>query len=1239
MANKLKYSTSPQTKSLKVRNFWVSPGDVAKGPTSVSGYYAGITPPAGGWTVYLNRASGGPAIYCPKNRLELLGLTNSLASAAYTTVEQCYAWFQTQSDKAIFTKDVESVITDGLVLHLDPGFIESYPKSGTTIYDLSGVGNHGSLANGASLSTTSYSPQSRAARVYDGSGVTYVEAGVAHEPSGSTEGFVLDGTDDIILFGASSAFMSQFHTYEAWIKSPGLGPNTVGGIFGINYGTIIYLTPSGEVFYYVWNTDPGHYEFLFSLYSAGVNLLDDQWHQIVCVRGPSEATIYIDGVFNNSTPSGPSWSGTTIWDGMAARIGDNPNNVNLRFTGQIGPVRIYNRDLSADEVYTNYKQYESSYGNGVNTASLLLNFDDRVVLYNEDKILASFPGDGSADFNFSGGDGGTRVNQQGYIEVTPVNLLRHSETYASWNLEGGTISGGWPDPIGGNTAYKYTSVGSNGLWSNGAFGPAYSGHPLPATITMSFWIKSFSGAAMQAYLSDGVATSHGWVSIIGEWQQITVTFNPNGPWGGFYLSTLSDPTKSFYIWHPQINIGSTAKPYQPTTDRLNYPRITYQNGRGALLQEPARTNLVPYSQNFSVSGWNQYNSATVTANTAISPDGTQNAHTLTVAVTGYSGLYRSFSGGTSIATVSGFFKKGTIDWVILINTSGSVGVAWFNLANGTIGTVVSGYTANIESFNDGWYRCSVTGPSQLVGIWQIAGATSDNNVTPAYAGTIYIYGAQVEVGEFPTSYIPTVQASVTRPLDEFWKNDSSALIATDWTFYMAGTNIGKNQNVSTNNIDAVNWSFDSGGGPYGPNSIHNYTNNIYHYDNTVGATFLGTIGTSTTKFTVTKTGNTFNVFSNGVLISSTSVSLNNNIWDSFRMYATVDAQGQQFSSNVSNLAILPMALSNAAAQALTTVRSATGGTITYDGAYAIHTFTGDDVFTPNFNGTLEVMVVAGGGGGGMDMGGGGGAGGLIYTTSYPVTANQSLAVIVGAGGAGAPAGGGSYRTDGAGPQPSSHQFTISATNGADSTFGSLSTRGGGYGASSYYGYLPNYGYGGTGGSGGGCSAYTHGGERYVDNNNIPGQGYPGGNSGNPASGGDDHYSGGGGGAGGRGTSGPNHVAPSGTAAHGGNGIIIPSLSPYWYAGGGGGSCYSGSKGGDGGKGGGGGAAAGGNGNTVGYGDTNGRNAAGNGALGNNAPGGNGGANTGGGGGGGSHYNWNNKGGEGGSGIVIVRYLI
>ena len=273
--------------------------------------------------------------------------------------------------------------------------------------------------------------------------------------------------------------------------------------------------------------------------------------------------------------------------------------------------------------------------------------------------------------------------------------------------------------------------------------------------------------------------------------------------------------------------------------------------------------------------------------------------------------------------------------------------------------------------------------------------------------------------------------------------------------------------------------------------------------------------------------------------------------------------------------------------------------------------------------SVEVMVVGGGGGGGMDMGGGGGGGGVLYDPNYRVTPGVGITVTVGAGGFGAPAGNGGYRTDGAGPQPSSHQFTIPATNGGDSVFGNIIAKGGGKGGSSYFQYTPDFGIGATGASGGGNSGYTAGNTTTAPQG-IVGQGFKGGNAG-----GGSYYSGGGGGAGAPGADGPN-------TPHGGAGIIIPRMSPFYYGGGGGGASYSSGQGGNGGIGGGGGGA---NGTTVGGAGINNGSPGGGGGGGQwaNTPGGNAGANTGGGGGGSAHYNANNKGGEGGSGIVIIRY--
>ena len=130
--------------------------------------------------------------------------------------------------------------------------------------------------------------------------------------------------------------------------------------------------------------------------------------------------------------------------------------------------------------------------------------------------------------------------------------------------------------------------------------------------------------------------------------------------------------------------------------------------------------------------------------------------------------------------------------------------------------------------------------------------------------------------------------------------------------------------------------------------------------------------------------------------------------------------------------------------------SATGGTITTSGAYTIHTFTSSGTFTPNGPKSVDWLVVAGGGGGGgnpsSDSGGGGGAGGFRTGTGFSVTA-QAYTVTVGAGGAG-----GAQQNGSAG----------NGAKGGNSSFGSISSTGGGFGGGPT-GDNP----GGPGGSGGG----------------------------------------------------------------------------------------------------------------------------------------------------------------------------
>lgn len=98
----------------------------------------------------------------------------------------------------------------------------------------------------------------------------------------------------------------------------------------------------------------------------------------------------------------------------------------------------------------------------------------------------------------------------------------------------------------------------------------------------------------------------------------------------------------------------------------------------------------------------------------------------------------------------------------------------------------------------------------------------------------------------------------------------------------------------------------------------------------------------------------------------------------------------------------------AASSSLAAAFYGTGGVITRDGDYVIHTFTNaTDTFTVKGSGKIDVLLVGGGGGGGTGRAGagGGGGGGVVYVQNVDVT-EQPYAILVGEGGSSGETGGG-----------------------------------------------------------------------------------------------------------------------------------------------------------------------------------------------------------------------------------------
>ena len=196
------------------------------------------------------------------------------------------------------------------------------------------------------------------------------------------------------------------------------------------------------------------------------------------------------------------------------------------------------------------------------------------------------------------------------------------------------------------------------------------------------------------------------------------------------------------------------------TPRLDYPIVNgVVQATPSLLLEPARTNLLPYSEDFSNAAWVKSDS-TITSNSEISPDGTQNSYTLTTLVLG-AAIQDSLSVSDGNVTFSVFVKKGTANGVRIRIDAATDSNAFFNLVTNTI--YYSDDDAKIENYGNGWYRVSIS--ANITSFVKAAIYTTDG--TSSYDnGTLHIYGAQLEQGSYPTSYIPTSGSTVTRNADE-----------------------------------------------------------------------------------------------------------------------------------------------------------------------------------------------------------------------------------------------------------------------------------------------------------------------------------------------------------------------------------------------------------------------------------------------------------------------------------------
>lgn len=264
-----------------------------------------------------------------------------------------------------------------------------------------------------------------------------------------------------------------------------------------------------------------------------------------------------------------------------------------------------------------------------------------------------------------------------------------------------------------------------------------------------------------------------------------------------FLSYTGNAANTFYLCGAQVEYGTQPTAYNPTTltqpfinksmrtiktAAVNTPRFEYNAITGeskGLLIEESKTNSTTYSSDYTNAAWGKQGVTALTSNVVIAPDGTY-AQSLTensVAATQHR-IVKSATLTATTYTISVYAKKGYGSRYFSLNADTFLSYGYraiFDLSTGTLVTSIPGQgteTYTITPVGDGWYRLSITFLGKAAaGSWYM----ELNNYPASASGvsydgdgvsSVYLWGAQLEIGYYTTSYIPTTSATVTRQADD-----------------------------------------------------------------------------------------------------------------------------------------------------------------------------------------------------------------------------------------------------------------------------------------------------------------------------------------------------------------------------------------------------------------------------------------------------------------------------------------